>query len=141
MDDLISAVGSCVQRAQAAIEQAAVDQYMEYFEQPVLSRGMPDEDEPDGMLKPRTLDVALPGEEGEDRTVQVPLVALVNHNTLRLDQVKVKMNIIPTTLGQGQVEIEAAPPGKEGHSVELVFQADGVNEAVARISSAANQML
>lgn len=138
MDDLIAVVGSCVQRAQAAVEQAAVEQYMGYFERSVSTQRLADEEKREEMLVPRTLDVALPG---EDRTVQVPVLALVNHNTLRLDQVKVRMNLIPTRLDKEQMEVEAAPQGQEGHSLELVFQADGVNEAVARISGVAGQML
>lgn len=138
MDDLIAGVGSCVQRAQAAVEQAALEQYMGYFERSVPVQGVPDEEKPKEILIPRILDMTLPGDM---RTVPVPLVALVNHNTLRLDKVKVRMNLIPTRLDNERVEVEAAPQGQEGHSLELVFQADGVNEAIARISSTASQMM
>lgn len=141
METLIAAVGASVQRAQSAVEQAAVEQYLGYFHRRPTANDMLGAEGPEQALRPRTLEVQLPDGEGEERRVAVPLVALANHNTLRLEQVKVRLNITPSLTEEETVEVEAAPNSENGHSVELVFQSDGATEAAARISDAANRLL
>lgn len=137
MEDLIGAVGVSVQRAQNMLEQAAMDQYLNYFERP--DAAIEEDSAMPRAMAARTLCLALPGEE---RLVEVPLLAFTSHNTLRLEQVNVKLNLVPAVAEEnGGLDVAAGPAGEESHTVEMVFRCEGPNEAVARISDNANKLI
>ncbi len=137
LSDLIGAVGACVQQAQVLVERTAEREYLRYFHSPV--------EEGEGALRrvliPQTVEVALPGGEGAEAVLPVPLVALVNHAPMRLEQVRVRLNIAPTLTERGTVEVEAASPEEGGDSLELLFQAGEPGEGAARLNGAASQKL
>lgn len=133
LSELIGAVGAGVQEAQALVERTAEREYLRYFQPPAEGEGR--------ALVPRTVKVTLPREDGTAAVLPVPLVALVNHAPLRLEQVRVRLNIAPTLTGRGTVEVTAAPAEKGGHSLELLFQAGEPGEGAARLNGAASQML
>lgn len=137
LSELIGAVGAGVQEAQALVERTAEREYLRYF-QPPAEEGAEGEGR---ALVPRTVKVTLPREDGTAAVLPVPLVALVNHAPLRLEQVRVRLNIAPTLTGRGTVEVTAAPAEEGGHSLELLFQAGEPGEGAARLNGTASQML
>jgi len=137
LSELIAAVGVSVQQAQSRVERTAAEEYLGYFRAPGENGAVGGE----GALVPWTVEVSLPGEDGQAAPVAVPVVALVNHNPMRLEQVRVRMNIVPALTEGGGVEVSAAPAGEEGNSLELTFRAGEAGEAAARIGGTASRLL
>lgn len=137
LSQLIEAVGVAVQQAQSGVERTAVEEYLRYFRDPEGK----EQSGQGKLLFPQTVEVALPGEDGTLTPVSVPVVALVNHDPMRLEQVRVRLNIAPVLDGTGELQVSAAPAQESGHSLELLFQAGEAGEAAARIGGAVSRLL
>jgi len=130
LEELVASVGSSVQQAQTALEQAEVSRYLSYFTP----------DRKGGPLAPQTVSLVLPG--AEEKTVELPLVALCSHDRMCFDQVTVSLNIeLQVPDGGGSLEAAPASAASGGHRVELTFRREEPVEAVSRISDAAGQIL
>lgn len=134
LQELIAGVGLSVQRAQAALEDAALRQYLDYF--------LPSEkgDTAGALRVPRTVSLSHPGGR-EENPLEVPLVALCNHNAMRLEQVRVRLNIAPSAEDGQTLNVSPAPAEENGSTIELLFQCGSPSEGIARINDSAAQSI
>ena len=134
LQELIAGVGLSVQQAQAALEDAALRQYLDYF--------LPSEEEGAAVVPraPRTVSLSHPGGQGEHH-LEVPLVALCNHNAMRLEQVRVRLNIAPSAEDSQTLKVSPVPVEENGSTIELLFQCGSPSEGIARISDSAAQSI
>ncbi len=132
--ELIAGVGLSVQQAQAALEDAALRQYLDYF--------LPSEggDAVRTPRIPRTVLLSHPGGQGES-PLEVPLVALCSHNTMRLEQVRVRLNVAPSAEDGHPLKVSPAPLEENGNTIELLFQCGSPSEGIARINDNASQSI
>lgn len=97
---------------------------------------------------PKACKVVMPTGNG-DEVVQVPLIALMHHHTLQLQETRVKLNVKTDLQNENlNVEIGAIPSGANGqgqdehmHQIELVFKSTAPSEGVSRIHQEANKFL
>lgn len=134
LQELIAGVGLSVHQAQAALEDAALQQYLNYFHPP--ENGSPTGDS----RAPRTVLLSHPGGPGKE-PLKVPLVALCSHNTMRLEQVRVRLNVAPTMENGQALTVSPAPVGDTENTIELLFQCGPPCEGIARINDSANQSI
>lgn len=132
--ELIAGVGLSVQQAQAALEDAALRQYLDYFcpSEGENAAGVP--------RLPRTVLLSHPGGQGES-PLEVPLVALCSHNAMRLEQVRVRLNVAPSAEDGQTLKVSPAPAEENGNTIELLFQCGAPSEGIARISDSAAQSI
>lgn len=132
--ELIAGVGLSVQQAQAALEDAALRQYLDYF--------LPS-DEGNSVSAPRVPRTVLLSQPGgqEGTPLEVPLVALCSHNAMRLEQVQVRLNVAPCAEDGQNLKVSPAPPEENGSTIELLFQCGSPCEGIARINDSANQSI
>lgn len=132
--ELIAGVGLSVQQAQAALEDAALRQYLDYF----LPAG--DEDAVELPRTPRTVLLNRPGGQG-GAPLEVPLLALCSHNAMRLEQVRVRLNVASAMEDGHALKVSPAPAEENGSAIELLFQCGSPSEGIARINESANQSI
>ena len=134
LQELITGVGLSVHQAQAALEDAALRQYLDYF--------LPaEEGSATGASRvPRTVLLNHPGGQ-EESPLKVPLVALCNHNAMRLEQVRVRLNVTPSTEDGQALKVSPTPPEDNGNTIELLFQCGPPCEGIARINDSASQSI
>lgn len=134
LQELIAGIGLSVQQAQAAVEEAALRQYLDYFS-PL------DGEEAMGAPRiPRTVLLNPPDGRGGD-PIKVPLVALCSHNAMRLEQVQVRLNVAPAMEDGHTLNVSPAPAEENGNTIELLFQCGAPSEGIARISDSASQSI
>lgn len=140
MSKLVSSIGIAVQQAQHHIEEHQAQQYLHYFDASGSENG-----EQEQGLAPKTCLLNLPG-EGE--AVQVPLLSLVHHNNMNLDQLTIKFRVDMAEMKEGidlqtgactKSEAEAAASGSG--EVELIFRQSPAPEGIARITQCADQFI
>lgn len=134
-ETLAEQIGCSIQAAQARLEQEAANTFF---------RGFQTIDQPSGSREvPLTRRVGLPGgAQGEIKTVDVPVAALVRHQSMALDRVTVRLSVTTQVRGADNVLlVEPCPAGREenagdasdmGH-VEFVFRSSPPAEGVARL--------
>lgn len=134
LKELIAGVGLSVQQAQAALEDAALRQYLDYF--------LPAGDDAGSVAprSPRTVLLSQPGGQG-GTPLEVPLVALCSHNAMRLEQVRVRLNVESCAQDGKTLEISPAPAEENGSTIELLFQCTSPCEGIARINDSASQSI
>lgn len=129
LETLLGQVSQAVQTAGGAVRQAECKQFLHWFEA-----------EKDGEFSPKSATFHLGAEGG---TVEVPLVALVNHNALGLTGVRLSMNVHAKDEG-GQLLVGVDKPEEDGalsHKLELEFGKVSPAEGAARIVDRQNQFL
>lgn len=152
---LFTAIGNAVNEAQQAIGRDAIDRHwQEYYRNCKAT-----EEGADGMegIVPRTKRIFLPSSSSEEKVVNVPILTMVHHGVMTLDQVKVRLNVravVDETTGglkvaavpfrqetkefMGEKETES---GVAENVVELVFQREAPPEGVARIVQENNKFI
>ena len=144
---LLSAIGGAIKDAQRTLETVHLEHYLQHFEQK--------EDDAGPFLQPKTIRLAVPQPNGENRMMEVPLVALVRHHALSLEQVTVRLAVgadvdkgtgrIRATLGPApkpppeDADGKAAPQSRQ--EIELVFKRDDTPEGLARLSDEAVKLI
>ena len=154
LETLLTSIASSVQASQDAIQHNAYTNFMKYFVSD-KNDGMILSEESDG-------DTILSEEKTRDETympvfqyfktpaspddagVAVPIVALVKHNSLVLDGVKVTLNVSGVTNGN-HFMVNTEPmndeQGTEHHQITLEFKKEEPTEGMSRILSAYNRFL
>ncbi len=128
-ESLLGQVSQAVQSAGGAVRQTECSHFLNWFE---AGEG--------GALTPKAAQFRLTG----DKAVDVPLVALVNHNSLGLTGVRLSMNITAKDDGGALMVAVDKPEEGEGvlsHKLELEFGKVAPAEGTARILNVENQFL
>ena len=142
---LVEQLGRSVQDAQNRLDQEAVDTFFRCFEtisQPVNGRGRSD-DGRDVWDIPVTRRLGIPASGGELKAVDVPVAALLQHQTMCLDTVKVRLSLNTQVRKEdGMLLVEPGPAGMSGEEetnaplgeAEFIFKAAPPAEGVARLN-------
>lgn len=145
IEALLNSLGTAAQEAYGDIEAQNLMQFLEnYFERSVNGSG-------DVTYTPKLIQVEIPSiEPGKgDKQLSVPLAALVHHNKLNLENVKIKLNIGVTEEANGglQVSPQGAPAqdddagSKQSGTIEINFKCADTSEGISRIETHLNGML
>lgn len=136
MEQLLQAMGDAVQDAHRLMEFSSMQSYLEQFFEPAKT------DADTVSYQPKSLCIQLPAEMG-GRTIQAPLAALVHHNSLNVDYVKLKLNIHLDE--ENEITVAPASPAGEqdcpSGELEIVFKGSAPPEGIARIETSLNQFL
>lgn len=149
LNDLLRNIGSSVQDAQNYLEYNAITAYLGYFKNTALSDSKGGEDNADNAsgdtMSPITKKIAIPSTVHSDemQTIEMPLAALSQHCTMKLDTVTVRLSATPTIdpvtngllLNVGPACDEANQAADNVASeLELVFRSASCAEGIARLN-------
>ena len=141
LTELIASIGTSVQAARRAVDECAAQLYFQGFDSPMGE---------EGVYRPVAKRIELAnggGPEAESKVVCVPVTALMNHQSMRLDQVDVKMKLAPCDVN-GALKFRVGPGGEEDAPQEgawaefsLSFQSGDMPEGTARLNQKLCQFL
>lgn len=136
LDYFIKSIGIAIRSAQEATERYSLETYRSWFVE---------EENEDGemTLRPITIKVTLPKNDGGYTDKEIPIIALLNHHSLTLDETRIKMSLIARwDDNQKSLVVESGPLPKESGEdgtksldrceVELVFKGNQSGEGLAR---------
>ncbi|WP_455654521.1 DUF2589 domain-containing protein [Phascolarctobacterium sp.] len=149
--DLFTTIGQAIQDAQQAIELHSYNNYWQYFSSVTPTNDLPTED----IVQPTIKKILLPGSgsDGGKRELLVPVVALVNHAPMSLEEVKVKLKVKTVTPAANQLQLSlgALTAADEANTdtdkqddaniIELTFKKAPPTEGIARITQEAVKIL
>ncbi len=143
---LLSQLGQAVQEAQDYLERQGVTRYCSYFTPAGQTPGEDGKVAAPAPLRPVSHRFALPDGTGGTSQVEVPEAALVQHSTMALDTVQMRLNVLPAVREEdGAVVVEVGPSGEgvDGaySQLELTFRSGPCAEGAARVSQKAIQTL
>lgn len=150
LNDLLQAIGASIQSAQNYLEYTAITAYFGYFKTADVSKeegeNAANDGEPDTFM-PITKTIALPSTEQNNqdlKSLTVPLAALSQHSTMKLDTVTVRLNAIPSVdPSTNALLLEVGPTNEEpGNAdtaikpseLELVFRSAPCSEGISRLN-------
>lgn len=144
LETLLTSIATSVQMSQDAIQLNAYSNFLKYF-----SSGQRNDEQNENIQNlaqthvPVTQHFTVP-DSPENTNVSVPAVALVNHSSLVLDNVKVVLNVSGVSNGQ-QFMVSTEPLNDtqetERHQITLEFKQKEPSEGISRILTAYNQFL
>lgn len=133
LDHFIKSIGIAIRSAQEETERYSLEAYKNWFVEEEAEDG-------DIRLKPKTIMVSLPKNDGTYAEKEIPIIALLNHHSLTLDETRIKMSLISRWDDHEQkLVVESGPISSEGDGksldrceVELIFKGSTSGEGVAR---------
>lgn len=153
LSDLLKGIGQAIKEAQEHIEGHSLTTFSSYFSQELSSESSIDGKEK--ALRPKMLKLPMPF-RGEYIEKEIPIVSMVNHDSLHLDEVRIKMQVTGSWGSKSQdesrklfVNVEPvqneceAANGKEVNyaEIELVFKRGNSPEGVAKVLSEQNKTI
>ncbi len=150
INELIESIGKAVSEAQQNIELHSLYRFFNYFEEEAEDG---ERDEGGQVLSPKTAKMAVPKSDDITGTVvtEIPLLSLVPHNQVSLQQVSVKMKVCLYTDDTDEIMADmnvparnvSASPDAAGevcsgattqmHEVELVYNVSEKSEGLSRV--------
>lgn len=135
LSKLITDVGMAVQNANVEIEKYAAEAYLIQGYIPKELNGTDEKPE----YHPVTYKMSIPTTEGR-KAVEVPATILMNHSTLSLEQVDVKLKFIleESTGEEVMVKVKSAGGAKDMYSVselDMQFKTSPPSEGTARVEN------
>lgn len=132
LSDLIENVGTAVLNANAAIEQTAVAAYLGQGYERVSNDGGEE-------YIPVSYTISVPSVAG-NKKLNVPVTALMNHSSMRLEQVDVKLRFVVEEDEGKDVAISVGTPKdlKDNYSMSelaLQFKSAIPSEGIARVNN------
>ena len=140
LETLLTSIAASVQSSQAAIQQNAYDNFMHYFQKNTPTS---DNAHPEQTHFPVITHFNLP-DSPENADIAVPAVALVNHDSLVLENINVVLNVSGVSNGKNfMVNTEPMNDTQEleHHQITLEFKHKEPTEGISRILTAYNQFL
>lgn len=144
LETLLTSIATSVQTSQAAIQQNAYENFMQYFVSPTEKDGShSDNAESIQTLFPILSHFRVP-DSAEGGDIAIPAVALVNHDSLVLENIKVVLNVSGVSNGKNFM-VNTKPMNDtqelEHHQITLEFKHKEPTEGMSRILTAYNQFL
>lgn len=144
LETLLTSIATSVQMSQDAIQLNAYKNFLKFFSPEPENDGQDEKKQnPTQTHVPVTQYFNIP-DSPDNTSVAVPAVALVNHSSLVLDNVKVVLNVSGVSNGQ-QFMVSTEPlndtPETEHHQITLEFKQKEPSEGISRILTAYNQFL
>jgi hypothetical protein len=136
LDYFIKSIGIAIRSAQEETERYSLEAYKNWFVEGETEDG-------EATLKPKTITVSLPKNDGTYAEKEIPIIALLNHHSLILDETRIKMSLIARWDDhEKSLVVESGPIPKEGGEsdsrsldrceVELIFKGSSSGEGIAR---------
>ena len=135
LSKLVKDVGIAVQNANAAIEEHAVNVYLN---QGYRMSGK-DEDGGTPLYTPITYTLGIPA-DGGNKKLEVPATALMHHSTLQLEQVNVKLRFLLEGSDGEEVQVKVKSEGDESDKdsvseLSMQFRTAPPAEGTARVEN------
>ncbi|WP_434425121.1 DUF2589 domain-containing protein [Nannocystis pusilla] len=159
LDELLATISRGIGDTLRAVEDHALARYLDFFEAGPTTDG-------DTPLVPKTVSLPVPAADGSYQLRKIPIVALVNHHSLQIDELKLKfrLELDEAASEAGPVKIlarlapmrsyaaPAGPGGKDGESaptqpadsfaeVEVHFKRGETSEGIARLAAHYHKLL
>ncbi|WP_087065758.1 DUF2589 domain-containing protein [Intestinibacillus massiliensis] len=141
LGELIAAIGQDVSEAQKAVEARGIQNYLSYF------RTADAPDAASAEHHPQTATVLIPSPDGtRQNLVEVPLVTMAHHNTVELENVRIKLHASLASAEDGRMLVDVNAPEPDGlpgvlTEMELCFRCGDPTEGVARVNTELNKFL
>lgn len=144
MKQLIQEIGTSVQEAHNAVDAFAMQRFFEDYFEENASNGSAD------AYSPKMLKLELPAAEGQGgKCMQIPVAALVQQQSLRLDTVKIRMNMCLTETKENKLRLTPENTALDAESeedshvgmLELTLKCGDAAEGIARIESLLHSQL
>jgi len=87
IDSVIKGIAVAIKDAQGYIEDYSVKRFSDYFEE------KKDKSSGAALIRPKMVRLPIPDAKGNYTEQDIPLVTLMNHHALNLDEVKLKMQV------------------------------------------------
>lgn len=142
LDSLIAGLSLAIHQAQTALDKQVAAQYLSYFE--TLPPVPPALGEPAAQpaIRPRMVTLPIPLGPGHYQNREIPMVALVQHQSLALEEVHLKLWLgTSTNTKDGQLLVELGTPDKDGEgrsnvgAIELHFKRQDRPEGMSRVTA------
>lgn len=136
LSKLMKDIGTAVQNANAAIEERAVDVYLNQGYRRGKEMG---EDGGTSFYTPVTYTLGLPA-GGGNKKLEVPATALMHHSTLQLEQVNVKLRFLIEESDGEEVEVKVKSEGDDSDmysvsELSMQFRTAPPAEGTARVEN------
>lgn len=138
LQELIQAIGSSVQQAQKMIEHNAAHHFFnQYFSSEPI-----EDSNAEQAWHPKTENVCVTRPDGKKVNMTVPIMTLVNHNTMALDQIRIKVNVkisVDQSTGNLNADVEGVDNQEGGvkNEIELTFNRNIPSEGISRVNQEA----
>lgn len=145
LESLLCSIAESVQSSQNSIRQNAYSSFMKYFNEEYVVNNS------DNLNDAGNSTVLMPhmehfriNDSPDSADIEVPAVALVNHNPMVLDKVKIVLNV--SGVSDGEHFMVNTEPGNaandtERHQVTLEFKQTEPSEGMARVLTTYNQSI
>lgn len=139
IEDLIVTLSDAVRQAhKSTADNSIKDFFATHFE-------IPTENSVNGAYIPKTIGISLPngfGENGKEKVICAPTAALVTHNDLVLNEVRINLNIeLSDDMKEINPMVNGGSESSNTGSIQIVFKAADESEGVARIKTHLNSMI
>lgn len=143
LETLLSSIAASVQSSQAAIQQNAYKNFLQYFKTASPQQASLSEQGSSSELVPILDHFKLPG-MSDDKDFAVPVVTLINQDSLVLDTVKVVLNVSGISEGE-HFMVNTEPINNENnlehHQITLEFQRKDPTEGTSRVLTTYEQLI
>lgn len=146
IESMIGSIGASVQAAHSMIEKGAVSEFFDaFFEKQEESGELQSKD---AVYKPKTLKIVMPSASDTEsgKTLTAPVAALVKHNNMNIDYVKINLNIGITDEKGDRLQV-SSQPRKDAKAddlsgeMEIMFKCKDAPEGISRIETQMNNIL
>jgi hypothetical protein len=138
--DFLTGISAAIQHAQSAIDSYQLNVYKDYIKEKKSAAG-------DGVEKNitvlKTISMPLPQPDGTCKVREIPLVTLINHDSLHLEEVRIKVSLsalwdeaennMMVDLNMPYNKTEENETGKPQQQIELIFKRGESPEGIARV--------
>lgn len=135
---LMNGISKAIKEAQELIEDQSRESFNRYF---VTENTNANEPVP---LRPKMMKIQIPNAAGEYIEKDVPIVSLVNHHSLQLEEVRLKMQVtgswdnetdkLMVTIEPIRHDLDASERKYEKYTeIDLIFKRNNAPEGVQRI--------
>lgn len=143
LETLLSSIALSVQSSQAALQQNAYKNFLQYFKAASPQQASLSEQVSSSELVPILDHFKLPGMP-DDKDFAVPIVTLINQDSLVLDSVKVVLNVSGISEGE-HFMVNTEPINNENnlehHQITLEFQRKDPTEGTSRVLTTYEQLI
>lgn len=143
LETLLSSIAVSVQSSQAALQHSAYKNFLQYFKTASPQQESLSEQASSPELVPILDHFKLPGMP-DDKDFAVPIVTLINQDSLVLDRVKVVLNVSGISEGE-HFMVNTEPINDENnlehHQITLEFQRRDPTEGTSRVLTTYEQLI
>ena len=137
LNNLVGGIGNSIREALHSLDAYNLHSFMQHFDSAPGEAGQAD------TVQPKTIALPMPTPSGKHETRHVPVVALLNHSSLQLQEIRIKLRVTLSSQEENKpLMAEVAPlkpqAGDEDTQpntaeIELYFKRGDPPEGVSRV--------